>query len=160
MCVLAWHRNPYRDQENILPLIGFFGLAPVFGALGYWSAVGVYLRRHPSASAAFVAGLISPLGIILFSGGLSLLFVYYSVGFVFVPGILSGAIVGCFFQAPRDAGSCECGYSLTGNVSGRCPECGTIVSTRDATHKRLLNDVAEPGSETDQSRNGPPWDLR
>jgi hypothetical protein len=25
------------------------------------------------------------------------------------------------------AGQCECGYNLTGNVSGRCPECGTPV---------------------------------
>lgn len=22
-------------------------------------------------------------------------------------------------------GHCQCGYDLTGNVSGRCPECGT-----------------------------------
>jgi len=29
----------------------------------------------------------------------------------------------------RGAGSCQrCGYDLTGNLSGRCPECGTIAS--------------------------------
>lgn len=27
----------------------------------------------------------------------------------------------------------QCGYSLTGNVSGRCPECGTVVGERGAT---------------------------
>ncbi len=26
----------------------------------------------------------------------------------------------------------ECGYDLTGNVSGRCPECGGLVATEDA----------------------------
>jgi hypothetical protein len=30
------------------------------------------------------------------------------------------------------AGHCrQCGYNLTGNVSGRCPECGTAVGRRD-----------------------------
>ncbi len=24
-------------------------------------------------------------------------------------------------------GHCRCGYDLTGNVSGKCPECGTAV---------------------------------
>ena len=32
-------------------------------------------------------------------------------------------------------GHCQhCGYDLTGNVSGRCPECGTPVSNEKATH--------------------------
>jgi hypothetical protein len=26
-----------------------------------------------------------------------------------------------------DPGKCGCGYDLTGNVSGRCPECGTPI---------------------------------
>jgi hypothetical protein len=29
---------------------------------------------------------------------------------------------------PRPAGHCQnCGYDLTGNVSGRCPECGKLI---------------------------------
>lgn len=29
------------------------------------------------------------------------------------------------------AGHCtKCGYNLTGNVSGRCPECGTTIDPR------------------------------
>lgn len=40
---------------------------------------------------------------------------------------------------PRPSGFCEtCGYNLTGNVSGVCPECGTLIaheSTRiDTNH--------------------------
>ena len=31
----------------------------------------------------------------------------------------------------RSKGLCtECGYDLTGNVSGKCPECGTLVSAK------------------------------
>jgi len=31
------------------------------------------------------------------------------------------------------AGHCqECGYDLTGNVSGRCPECGTVINPKQA----------------------------
>jgi hypothetical protein len=30
---------------------------------------------------------------------------------------------------PPKTGQCQkCGYDLTGNVSGRCPECGTLVT--------------------------------
>jgi len=39
--------------------------------------------------------------------------------------------------------ACEsCGYDLTGNVSGTCPECGTTVS--DSNHRRLV--TAAPAS--------------
>lgn len=30
-------------------------------------------------------------------------------------------------RRPRRKGYCECAHDLTGNVSGRCPECGTII---------------------------------
>ena len=29
-----------------------------------------------------------------------------------------------FWPKPPKPGHCECGYDLTGNVSGTCPECG------------------------------------
>ena len=33
------------------------------------------------------------------------------------------------WQPPRPAGHCQqCGYNLTGNVSGRCPECGKKIT--------------------------------
>ena len=49
----------------------------------------------------------------------------------------SGGLIFGIFLAIRlldepkaDANSCEeCGYNLTGNVSGRCPECGTEISS-------------------------------
>jgi hypothetical protein len=44
---------------------------------------------------------------------------------------LLGTVVG-FFARPRfDVGTriCKCGYSLTGNTSGVCPECRTTVGS-------------------------------
>ena len=31
-------------------------------------------------------------------------------------------------QRRRPPGHCQCGYDLTGNVSGRCPECGEAAA--------------------------------
>ncbi|MFQ5807376.1 MAG: hypothetical protein ACE5I3_13090 [Phycisphaerae bacterium] len=37
----------------------------------------------------------------------------------------------CFICGAYQRGFCpECGYDLTGNVSGRCPECGEEISPR------------------------------
>ncbi len=56
---------------------------------------------------------------------------------VFCPGV--GGTLGAYFfnrrerrrERMRAAGRCgTCGYSLTGNVSGTCPECGTPVPKR------------------------------
>jgi hypothetical protein len=30
---------------------------------------------------------------------------------------------------PASRDCCECGYDLTGNISGRCPECGTPIAS-------------------------------
>ena len=30
-------------------------------------------------------------------------------------------------RQPLPRGQCRCGYNLTGNMSGRCPECGTAL---------------------------------
>jgi hypothetical protein len=35
-------------------------------------------------------------------------------------------------QAPEAPRCVNCGYNLTGNVSGRCPECGTPIARQDA----------------------------
>lgn len=53
-----------------------------------------------------------------------------SAGYVELP--LWPIVVGCAVGAVvtrkrrRRAGLCACGYSLQGNTSGRCPECGKI----------------------------------
>ena len=40
------------------------------------------------------------------------------------------------FRPRARRGHCRCGYDLTGNVSGRCPQCGTLVRT-SLGHVRL-----------------------
>ena len=39
----------------------------------------------------------------------------------------------------------ECGYDLTGNVSGKCSECGAVVLEVDAGTARRVNRVIQPG---------------
>lgn len=53
------------------------------------------------------------------------------------PGAL---VVGVLVRRRPRPGYCYCGYDLTGNVSGRCPECGVAVSLArscDAGRSRL-----------------------
>lgn len=52
--------------------------------------------------------------------------------FWFVPGVAAAAMIGAPFLVLRrrapTAGHCtQCSYDLTGNTSGRCPECGEPV---------------------------------
>ncbi|MFN0137732.1 MAG: hypothetical protein ACKVS9_16630 [Phycisphaerae bacterium] len=45
-------------------------------------------------------------------------------------------VLGAYLSAERSRairfgdGFCTCGYDLTGNQSGRCPECGTAIKPR------------------------------
>lgn len=61
----------------------------------------------------------------------------YSVPSVW-PGVVSlllGLLI-VFVERRRVRSStlCRCGYNLTGNVSGVCPECGTVVSSESIAH--------------------------
>jgi hypothetical protein len=57
--------------------------------------------------------------------------------FLFVPAAMATAYFGIvsklIAEAPLDGCCDRCGYNLTGNVSGRCPECGTAVLVAGAT---------------------------
>jgi len=54
------------------------------------------------------------------------------ISLVCVPSLCYLAILAVWLWYPSDRhspGHCQtCGYDLTGNESGRCPECGTEVS--------------------------------
>ncbi len=56
----------------------------------------------------------------------------FTLGIISVVFILCGALAGGFLMVrhlnrPAPRGFCPCGYDLTGNVSGVCPECGTKI---------------------------------
>lgn len=51
---------------------------------------------------------------------------------LYVPLLLTSAIAFHYYRSvrpPRPGCCIECGYDLTGNRSGRCPECGELVNT-------------------------------
>jgi len=50
------------------------------------------------------------------------------------PMFILAAIAWWTYQRRAKPGHCRCGYDLTGNVSGRCPECGASISV-GATHE-------------------------
>lgn len=48
---------------------------------------------------------------------------------LWIPALLAGAAALYFHRKSRKnpPGHCECGYDLTGNTSGVCPECGKRI---------------------------------
>ena len=49
---------------------------------------------------------------------------------LWIPFVLLGIPAAILWRLDRrrsTAGACRCGYDLTGNTSGRCPECGQLV---------------------------------
>lgn len=56
------------------------------------------------------------------------LFIMLSIVGNAVVGAFIGAAVGLCQRVPREPGRCvKCGYDLTGNKSGLCPECGSLI---------------------------------
>lgn len=92
------------------------------------AAVGAVCRPRTAMLTAIAGGLLTNVAaqVVLAEGGPGA-----CVGFVLLPGYCVGAAMGGvvlrgFIRRPRHrAGRCDrCGYDLTGNVSGVCPECG------------------------------------
>jgi hypothetical protein len=53
-----------------------------------------------------------------------------------IPSVIIGVPAAFLWYRDRriPPGRCQrCGYNLTGNVSGRCPECGTAVKREGKT---------------------------
>jgi hypothetical protein len=53
---------------------------------------------------------------------------------LWIPLVMAGVLTALLWWRARPArpGHCRCGYDLTGNVSGRCPECGIELTPPDA----------------------------
>ena len=50
-----------------------------------------------------------------------------ATGYVLMGAGLATFVLGAIGRPVPDACLCACGYDLTGNASGVCPECGTPV---------------------------------
>jgi hypothetical protein len=62
-------------------------------------------------------------------GAVTQLHIYLWVPLVLCVGIIAARLIVWNRQRRKPAGSCQhCGYDLTGNVSGICPECGKAVA--------------------------------
>ncbi len=67
-------------------------------------------------------------------------------GVLMIGGCVGGIAIGWFslLRRPRDIANAfnpkqclECGYDLSGNLSGRCPECGKGIDRNQARHLAL-----------------------
>lgn len=108
--------------------------APIVGLIVGWALVGIRARRthwHLCLCYYLVALIlwVLPFIAILAAGANPIL--EFTICPIYLVG-LSGPIVGVIattspsrVRSRYPSGHCQnCGYSLTGNVSGRCPECG------------------------------------
>lgn len=58
----------------------------------------------------------------------------FPIGFVGLPLLLLSGVIGWrqWKHAPKASRCRNCGYNLTGNISGVCPECGSLVAGEQA----------------------------
>ena len=47
---------------------------------------------------------------------------------IWAPGVILSALLHLRHLHGIAKGHCRCGYDLTGNISGQCPECGTLTN--------------------------------
>jgi hypothetical protein len=116
----AHGQAPFADPL-VLPVMSVF--AAIAGLL-VWPFMYVVLRNRPLTHCLPVVIAVTLAWIVivtpLHSGG----------GFLGSFLALGTALLACRWIFPqwRPPGHCQrCGYDLTGNVSGRCPECGTPI---------------------------------
>ena len=97
-----------------------------WGDLAHWPRAGVCVEPPWNRDELWSGCYWRPL-----KGGFSFVgsqrVAYFPVYMLLPPLVLAAWLL----RVPnRTASSCNgCGYNLTGNVSGRCPECGTVVAT-------------------------------
>jgi len=96
------------------------------------------LRSHPGNRVAFAAAGVEVVVGPEFDRGYPMTHAALAVHYGWVTATLSalsawGVVAYRRRRRRRAAGHCRaCGYDLTGNQSGACPECGTPAATREA----------------------------
>jgi len=114
--------------DEIIVLLVFIGLAVV-------SAICFHAISRRYFVASFCSGCVVSFAFVIIgtyvAGHVDPFFpIALVVGGVFATGI--AVLIGIPFAVRRRArfGQCQkCGYDLTGNVSGVCPECGSLINT-------------------------------
>ncbi len=79
--------------------------------LGFWNAWGARRGRLPNQAGFFYV-------------------VEFPLWLPFLAVALPTLLAWRFWRKPPKPGHCRCGYDLTGNTSGVCPECGRTTGTR------------------------------
>lgn len=127
-------------------LIGRIGLSsPIVGLTVGWALVGIPARRTYWRLCLwyyFVAAILWGLGVgaMTVAGASPILAI---MGCPLFLVILGGPFIGliaassrCRLRSRYPSGHCQsCGYNLTGNVTGRCPECGHSTADPPAEPK-------------------------
>ncbi|GMU83484.1 MAG: hypothetical protein AMXMBFR47_33540 [Planctomycetota bacterium] len=98
--------------------------------------VGAGLARHNLPVSNEVMGVEWHKGLIGGSGYASLSISYWTLVALFAPFPLFRAFR--WYRQRRRPGFCACGYDLTGNVSGICPECGAALNARSADERPTI----------------------
>lgn len=104
-----WYHRPIREPEGVWA--PHLGKDRQHGVMAYWYHTEFWIRRIPLWLAGIPLALLACGGILLV-GGFRSLFRWMR------------------FIHRVSAGRCgKCGYDLTGNVSGVCPECGCATES-------------------------------
>ena len=91
-------------------------------------------------------------------GGSLLAYVFFSLNtglYAWSALLLVVVLIARIWKRPYPPGHCRrCGYDLTGNVSGRCPECGTPTALQSGSEVRecARADRRSPGENGDADR--------
>ncbi len=117
------HGQPPFADPLVLPVMSIFaGLAGLLA----WPFVYLVLRRRRLRSCLPVILCLTLIWIVAVTP------FHAGAGFLGSFGAFAVALLLCrrFIRICQPPGSCQrCGYDLTGNVSGRCPECGKPLSS-------------------------------
>jgi hypothetical protein len=108
----------------------------VFVSTTVFIPIAIHIRPGRSWSATITAATISTMLLIVFNSLLQgrsdrlYLFLQISFGWYFSFVVACLVRLAFFLIRPRtvEGGCQECGYNLTGNESGVCPECGTAIT--------------------------------
>ncbi len=119
--VLTYEISDSTDRTSF-PLSGFQLVRNPASVFGYKMWFELY---HETSADRVFARMVFPMGLISFAT-------------VFLPAKWAMSV-----RRARPKGGCsKCGYSLTGNTSGVCPECGTAVERKT---EKVISCESTPG---------------